>query len=446
MRGRRILIGVMALALALTICLPAGVMAQQTLKVWIMTTFVDAQNNWLKAKVESWAKESGTQVDISMLPRTAYGEKVVAAIEGRTPPDVVLMGEPGATLAAELGMTVPLDDVVDRIGRDDFYPRILTAISAPDPVTGTKRIWGIPIFFELRPAEIRMDLLDKAGISVPNKPDYAWLLKAARAMNNPPKVYGLGHPLGRSYDTHDNTMAMIYSYGGGMITDRGPTGGDIFNSEPTWKVFDELKQLYKDGVIPPDALAWGDYDNNLALMGGRVAITINGLSIYYKMVKDNNPLAKVVKEVPLTGAWVDNAGGEANFVFKSTPVKENLGKDLLYYIMKDKEDYRVGICENSSLYALPIFKSQAKIISDEWKASKWPVYAIDPTTAVETAYNSWPTAYPINEALSVVEKFIASYTLPEKMTVLFTRDADSKAVAEDISKTLDKLLVETYGK
>lgn len=446
MRYGKFLVGMLVVAMVLGLASSSMAGEKPRLKVWLMTTFVDAQNNWLKAKAESWAKEANADVDISMLPRVAYGEKIFAAIEARTTPDVVLMGEPGPILAAELGLTIPVDDVVEKLGRDDFYARILTALTAPDSVTGTNRIWGIPMFFEIRPAEIRVDLLEKAGLKIPDKPDYAWLFKAARAMNNPPKVYGLGFTLGRSYDTHDNVMALIYSYGGGLISDRSPKGANVFNAEPTWQAFDDLKKLYREGVIPPDSVAWGDFDNNLALMEGRAAITINGLSTYYKMVQDKNPLAAVTKEVPLTGAWVDNAGGESNFVFKSTPQKEALGKDLLHYIMKSKEDYRVGICENAQLYALPIFKSQGRIISQQWKAGKWPVYAIDPMQAVETAYNSWPTAYPINEALSVVEKIMGSFLIPEKMVVLFTRNADSKAVAKDIADSINRELEKTYGR
>lgn len=446
MRYNKILVGMFLLVLIFSWTGSALAADMPKLRVWIMTTFVDSLNNWLHDKVEAWAKEANVEVEISMLTRGAYGEKIVAAIEARTAPDVVLMGEPGPTLAYEAGLTIPLDDVVDKLGRDDFYERILDAISAPDAVTGAKRIWAIPMFFELRPAEIRMDLLEKAGIEIPENPDYAWLFEAARAMNNPPEVYGLGLTLGRSYDCHDNVMALIYSYGGGWISDRSPTGGDVFNSEPTWRAFDDLKTLYKEGVIPPDSVGWGDYDNNVAYMEGRAAIVINGLSIYYSMVVNKNPIAEVTKEVPLTGAQVDNAGGEANFVFKSTPEKEQLGKDLIYYVLKDKEDYRHGICENSQLYSLPIFKSQANIISQQWKDGKWPVYAIDPVSAVENAYNSWPTAYPLNEATSVIEKIMGSYLIPERAVVLFTRDADSKAVAEDIAKAINSLLEKTYGK
>lgn len=84
------------------------------------------------------------------------------------------------------------------------------------------------------------------------------------------------------------------------------------------------------------------------------------------MVEDKNPLAAVTKQVPLTGAWIDNAGGESNFVFKSTPQKEAPGKDLLHYIMKNKEDYRIGNCENTRIYALPIVWKYPSPLADQF--------------------------------------------------------------------------------
>jgi hypothetical protein len=73
------------------------------------------------------------------------------------------------------------------------------------------------------------------------------------------------------------------------------------------------------------------------------------------------------------------------------------------------------------------------------------VYAIDPVFAVEQAYNSWPTAYPLGEATGVAEKILGSFLLPEKMVVLFTRKADSKAVAKDIADSINTLLKQAYG-
>jgi len=296
------------------------------------------------------------------------------------------------------------------------------------------------------PVEVRIDLLEKAGMEIPSKPDYEWLFKAARAMNNPPNTYGLGITLSRSYDGYDNVMALIYSFGGGLMTDKGPHGGDIFNSEPTWKAFDTLKALYKEGVIPPDSVGWTGYDNNVAFMEGRVATVINGLSIYYKMKEDGNPIAKVTKEVPLIGAQIADTGGKSCFIMKSNPAKETLGKDLIYYILSDKEGYFQNMIAEAQLYFLPIFKSQGKIVTQQWEAGKWPMFAIDPMTAALSVYNSPMISYPFGEANSVADKIFKSLILPENWVILFTRNANVKTVAQNIAESINKLIKDTYGK
>ncbi len=416
----------------------------ETLNVWIATTFVDAQNNWLKTKTQDWATTNGVKVNISIFPKEIYADKIVAAIESHHTPDVVLQGAAGVVQAAEQGLLVPLNDIVDKLDRADFYPAILKYDSITNPKTGVKEIYGIPLFFELRTCEVRSDLLAKAGITIPEHPDYEWLIKAARAVNDPPNVYGLGFTLGKCYDANDNILTLIYHFGGGYIANRGPHGADIFNSEPTWKAFSLLQELYKERVIPPDALGWTDYDNNLAFMGGRIAFTINGLSIYYKMVQEHNPLVKVTKEVFLD--TVCDTGLKSAFVFKSTPQKEELGKALIYSILKDKEGYRIHMCEDAQLYGLPIFKSQGAVITQEWKNGKWSMFAVDPMSGAEHAKAVWAMAYPLGEPTSVAERVEGSLLIPENTVYLFTRNADPKQVAANIAAQINKMLADTYGK
>ncbi|MBN2551186.1 MAG: extracellular solute-binding protein [Spirochaetales bacterium] len=418
----------------------------QRMEVWIATTFVDAQNNWLKAKVEEWAAKAGVQANVALLPKEVYTDKFIASLDAKTWPDVVLQGTGGHIMVAELGLAVSLDEVVDRIGKGDFYESILDISTATDPDTKEEHVFGIPLGFELRTAEIRGDLLDQAGVSIPDSPDYQWLFESARAMNNPPETYGLGFVLGRCWDGHDNVVTLIYSYGGGLMSDKGPNGGDIFNSEPTWRAFDDLKELYFDGIIPPDSVGWTDFDNNVAFMEGRVATSINGLSIYYRMVQENNPIAKVTREVPLTGAKVCDTGGKSLFVMESTPEKEQLGKDLVYHILSDKESYRVNMIEEAQLYSLPIFKSQGAIITQQWKSGKYPMFAVDPMEAAMVAFSSPMVTYPFGEANSVADKLFKSLTMPESWVVLFTRDTDSKQVAKEIAQKINNMIADTYGK
>jgi multiple sugar transport system substrate-binding protein len=415
----------------------------QTLNVWIATTFVDAQNNWLRAQTEQWAKETGIDVNISIFPKEIYAEKIMAAIEAKNPPDVVLQGAAGPVHAAELGLLVPLDEVIGRLGRDDFYPVVLQYHRVTDPETGEAHVYGIPLFFEPRTVEIRYDLLQEAGIEIPEKPTYGWLIETARALNNPPDIYGWGLTLGKCYDAHDNIMLLVHHYGGGLISDRGPLGADVFNSEPTWQAFSLMKDLYREGIVPPDSVAWTDFDNNLAFMEGRIAITINGLSIYYKMVEEGNPIADVTKEIFLD--MVCDTGLKSAFVFRSTSDKEELGKDLIYYILSDKEGYRINMCEKAQLYGLPIFKSQGEIISHQWAEGQWDMFAVDPMSCVEGLKASWAMSYPLGEPTSVSERVMGSLLIPEKAVKLFTQDADPKDVAAEIAAEVNALLAKTYG-
>lgn len=415
----------------------------KTLEVWIATTFVDAQNNWLAQKVKEWGNKNGVTVGISLFPKEIYTEKILAAIEAGQTPDVVLQGAAGVILAAERGLLVPLDDIIEKLGKDDFYPNILNYVKVTNK-NGETHYYGIPLFIEPRTVEVRYDLLQKAGIEIPEKPTYAWLIDAARKVNNPPDVYGWGFTLGKCYDANDNILALVYAMGGGLISKKGPHGADIFNSEPTWNALKLIKKLYDEKVIPPDAIEWTDFGNNLAFMEGRIAFTINGLSIYYRMLKEGNPLAKVTKEIFLRDVVIDT-GLKSVFVFKNGKEKEELGKDLIYYILSDKENYRVNMCEKAQLYGLPIFKSQGKIISKQWREGKWDMFAVDPMNAMNSLKAVWAMSYPLGEPTSVAEQVEGSLLIPEKVVKIITENADPKDVAKEITDKINELLAKTYG-
>jgi len=432
------------LTLIAMLLLSTGILGAQTLNVWISTTFVNAQNNWLRAKVEQWSKETGVKVNLSIFPKEIYATKIVSAIESGKVPNVVLQGAAGVVLAAENGLLVPVDSIIDKLGRSDFYPAILKYTKVTR--NGVAHNYGIPMFVEARTVEVRSDILKKHGIKIPEHPTMQWLINTAKEVNNPPKLYGWGFTLGKCYDANDNILAMIYAFGGGYISNRGPHGADIFNTAPTWKALSTIKKLYDEHVIPPDSLSWTDFGNNLAFMQGRIAFTMNGLSIYYAMVKNHNPIAKVTKEIFLKDIVIDT-GLKSAFAFKSTPEKENLEKDLIYFIFKDKVAYRINMCEKAQLYGLPIFKSQGKIISQEWKEGKWSMFAVDPMSALSPSLKAvWAMSYPLGEPTSVAEEVEGSLIIPTYVEKMFTSNWTPQKVANTIAEKINVMLTRTYGK
>jgi len=411
----------------------------QPLEIWIRSVYYPPFNEWLKSKILEWSEQTGVEVDVSIISDYLLDEKLINAIETRVTPDIIFNAESGVTLALEAGLAVPLEDVVDRLGRDDFYPLALQAYALTDPETGQKLVYAIPMFFEFGYWYIRTDLLKAAGMEIPEQPTWEWLVEAAKAMNNPPEVYGLGIPISPSYDALNVLSFLLYHYGGGFITELAPGGADIFNTEPTWRLFEDLKQLYKDKIIPPDAVSWTDFDNNLSYMEGRIATTWNPGSIMGAMLKQNHPLVPYTKMIAIPPI---SLGGECVFVFKSTPEREAKCKDLVYYIFADKETYRVKSADEAGLYGVPIFKSQGAIISQKYEAGEFPFLGSDPMVPIARgeAFFGTNVPYPYGEATSVFEAAASSFQITAMMGPLFVKDADPKQVAQDISLWLNARL------
>lgn len=415
----------------------------QPLEVWLSITFAEDFNEAIRTLVLEWAQKTGNEVNFVMLPDKIFNEKLINAIETRVTPDITLVTEYGDALAWAAGLLAPLDDLVFRLGISDFWPEALGVMALPDPATGEWHIWGLPIIMEPFYWHIRIDLLEKAGIEIPEYPTWEWLLDAAYKVNDPPKVYGLGITLGGGMDTPTILYYLVALYGGGFVTEISPNGADIFNSEPTWRLFEDLKKWWKDGIIPPDSIAWGDIDNNLAFMEGRAFAIHNPTTVLATMIKTNHPL------VPATGVVNIPPVVEAKesiLVFRSTPEREALAKDLLYYILSNKERLRVEICDKAAMYGMPIFRSQGKIVSEKIKA-KEGVYAralhdlVEPIRRGEFYMWCNTVPFPYGKAHPAWEAIMGSGSEWARfLNKLLVQDADPKDVAAEIAAWMNSIL------
>jgi len=412
----------------------AAVQAKASIDVWIKTMFTDAMNNWVRNKIENWAEENDVDVKISFAPQRQYNTKIIAAIESGNVPDVVINGWPVAK-SAQKGLLLPLDDVIAKLDEDDIFSSKL----AQQRIQG--HYYGVSMFFEPYLAHIRKDVLEDYGLSIPKT--YTELGRVARIVTDQPNdFYGLGHVLGQSLDGNVQFLALFYSFNGGYLSERSAEGVSVFKENPTYEALNWIKMLYEDGAIPPDATGWTNATNNQAYIQGRTAITLNPPSILYQLIKQESDLAD---KTVLVGVGVTaDAGEESAFVFKRTKYPE-LAKDLVYNIFKDKEDYRKGLIESSQLNVLPIFKSQADIISHQWRKGQWPHWAVDPLEVIKKSRQCNPTAYPLGEASSVSDEAMMSYLWSSIVSWVVV---DKMSVDEAVEKGYDELLnmvEETYG-
>lgn len=414
-----------------------------TITIWGRASFAPAQAYWFNSLAYEWGAKNGVDVKITWIPVADIAPKLVTAVASGTEPDLVIGGMPYAKFA-EGGLLLPLDEIVDKLGRDDFFEVKL--------LVGTVggKVYAIPSGFEISWMHVRQDIFEKAGatelLPFKGKDD---VLAAARKVNQvEPGVYGIGLPLGGSgYDCEWTFFIYYYGLGGGVIESRSKAGvilGKDPNRSIARDVFSLFRTIYEEGLTPPDSGQWVDISNNMAFLEGKIAMTSNPMSIWYGIMTGKPDL------VPKTKIYPDfspiDQGQEGCFIFKSTK-HPDLVKDLLYTFFADKENYRKGWCEQSHLYNLPIFKSQMQVLSENWKQGKYPVMGMDPyEVALKTQYHEWPMTYPLKEATSVMEDFCNSWMANDMVVRAVVKGENADQVIDFYQQKLEEMVFEAYGK
>ena len=414
-----------------------------TITIWGRASFAPAQAYWFNSLAYEWGAKNGVDVKITWIPVADIAPKLVTAVASGTEPDLVIGGMPYAKFA-EGGLLLPLDEIVEKLGRDDFFETKLRV----GTVDG--KVYAIPSCFEIAWMHVRKDVFEKAGVldllPFKSKED---VLTAARKVNQlEPGMYGIGLPLGGSgYDAEWTFFVYYYGLGGEVIKERSREGV-IFGKEPNRsiakEVFSFFRTIYTEELTPPDSGQWVDASNNMAFLDGKVAMTSNPMSIWYAIMTGKPDL------VPKTLIYPDfsptDLGQEACFIFKSTK-HPDLVKDLLYTFFADKENYRKGWCEQSHLYHLPVLKSQMQVLSENWKQNKYPVMGMDPyEVALKIQYHEWPMTYPLNEATSVMEDFCNSWMVNDMVVRAVVKGEDFDQVIDYYQKKLEEMVFEAYGK
>jgi len=170
---------------------------------------------------------------------------------------------------------------------------------------------------------------------------------------------------------------------------------------------------------------------------------ISPSSIWYDLVTLKPEIAAVTSLAPVLPVSID-LGDESCFIFKTTKYPD-LAKDLIYYLFKDKDEYRKRFCEASSWCAFPIFKSQMKIISDEWKKGKYKYFAVDPIKVVEAIKYFESGSWPLLERNTVCEDFREGFIWTEMIQRVVLKGEDIDKVIDEYHNKFVEEIKRIYG-
>jgi multiple sugar transport system substrate-binding protein len=279
----------------------------------------------------------------------------------------------------EQDQLVPLDDLYDEIG-ESVGGWLPLADEATDPERYGGNRYGIPYSLGGNVLFRRNDLLEPAGF--PEAPQ-TWeeLGEMARAINNPPEVYGAGFALSNVGDGN-LTTAMMQSWGARVADDEGRNC--TIDSPETRAFLEWITSLYADGNFPPGATTWDGAGDNVAYQSGNAGFIANPGSVYLYLVDNDPELGDATRfsALPAGPAMRVSSADAKVRVIPVTSTFQEEAKDLLRYMAEEEymEEY----------YSVAIYGPAAEGYTDAPIFTESPVHAGLLDLAVNGTFGAFP--------------------------------------------------------
>lgn len=221
-----------------------------TLRVSIQS-WIKGKYDWDSMKADFEAKHPGVTVEIGQVEDSEITAYMLEWSQGSTTSDLVF-GNSREMIAALVanGYVTPVDDVVEDIGKDNFYQGFLELGN----INGTQ--YMIPICCEEQGISCNIEAFEKAGLlnadgSIPQPATWEELREMAI------KLKDAGYT-GLSIDWGSNEMHYVYAAAinglrGSIYEDDGKTID--FASDEAKYILQFWQDLYKDGISPVDTFA-----------------------------------------------------------------------------------------------------------------------------------------------------------------------------------------------
>ncbi|MFN6571253.1 ABC transporter substrate-binding protein [Dendronalium sp. ChiSLP03b] len=249
--------------------------------------------------------------------------KILTAVVGNAPPDILLYDPQTTGQFAELGAIRPLEDWLDKL---PLKSEIISNLFEELQLNG--HIWSVPLYTANLGIFYRPKLFQAAGITQTPK-TWKELRQAAKKLtidrngDNRPEQYGILLPLGKQEWTVFSWFPFLLSAGGEVLTDNTPNlmTKAAINALQFWQ------DLIRDGsatLSPPER----GYEED-AFISGRVAMQITGPWTY--IMKSNVDYGVFPIPVNIEPTTVTATG--VVHVMKTTPAREQAALKFLEYVV-----------------------------------------------------------------------------------------------------------------
>jgi multiple sugar transport system substrate-binding protein len=308
---RKMLVSTVGLAATGALARPYIANAQaKTAVCWLNQGFIPQEDAAMQKVCEDYMKASGNKLEYSIMPFTAMNQKMISALTSGDVPDLFFADAPSSILPQNAwdDKIVDVSDVVKPY--ESQLSETAKLCSTFYNKADKKRSYYLcPIKQGATPFHVWGDLVEKAGLKmseVPDKWDGVWTyLKQAQAplrAKGMRKIYACGLQITTVGPNDGNNLFvhfLIANGGEGIVTSDGKLHtNDPMIREAAIKSVEFMTNLYKEGVVPPEALSWNDADDNNGFHEKLFMMDFDGtLSTELAMIKDKKAFYEDMKTI-----------------------------------------------------------------------------------------------------------------------------------------------------
>jgi multiple sugar transport system substrate-binding protein len=309
--------------------------------------FVQPDEDVFRANARRFTDKTGVEVKVDFVGWEDINQQTAVTANSGAGPDLIIgFGDAPHIYVDKL---IELSDVAEYLGKR--YGGWLFLAEKYGKRAKSNNWIGLPFGASGGPLVYRKSVLQQIGFDkVPD--DHAGVLDVCRKLQKigKPAGFALGNAVG---DGNGFAQWLLWSHNAALLD---ADGNLTINSKETMAALKYLKELYPTFIAGTPS--WNDVSNNRAYSSEEIALTSNGVSLYFALKKD--PATAAIAEdtehqfspkglaatYPMSGLTL-NA-----MVFKHSPYP-NAAKAFLQFML-ETEQYEPWLNANSGYWAQPL--------------------------------------------------------------------------------------------
>src|SRR6476659_9952377 len=309
--------------------------------------FVQADEDVFRANCAKFTKDTGVEVKVDFVGWEDINQQTAVTSNSGAGPDIIIGFSDAPHIYVD--KLVELTDVADYLGKryGGWQP-----LAQKYGMRNKSNAWiGLPFGATAGPLIYRKSILQSVGFDkVPE--DHAGILDLCRKLHKAgkPAGFALGNAVG---DGNGFADWLLWSHNASLLDEEANV---IINSKETIAALKYLKELYP--TLIAGTPSWNDVSNNRAYSAQEIALTANGVSLYFALKNDPATAAIAADTehqlLPKGLAASSPMGGLTlnAMVFKHSEYP-NAAKAFLTFMM-EREQYEPWLNANSGYWSQPL--------------------------------------------------------------------------------------------